>query len=88
MTMFMMTEALRDNLVYSLAVACGQRCNAEYNPCAERELLEMLKAMQPLEPVAYARFADNKNIRYWTHNPEDAPQVPDLMPLYTPEQSK
>ena len=47
---------------------------------------ETLKAMKPSEPVAFAAFVDNGNIRLWSANAQYAVKAPHLTPLYAKEQ--
>jgi hypothetical protein len=45
----------------SLETACGNRCNAEYNPCHYREAIAIVKQMMQAEPVAWKVNADIQN---------------------------
>lgn len=50
-------ELLRQ-VIDSLKSTCGHRCNAEYNPCHEQELVWQLKALldaPAVEPFGYFR---------------------------------
>jgi len=40
-------RATWDSMREALEEACGNRCNAEYNPCYAREALSAAKAVQP-----------------------------------------
>lgn len=51
-----MTDAIK-LAIEALEVACGNRCNAEYNPCQAREALAALRA-QPADP--FKKLSDDE----------------------------
>ena len=49
-----MTKEALELALEALEDACGERCNAEYNPCFQREAITAIKeALAEQEPVAY-----------------------------------
>ena len=38
----------KNDYVHLLKVACGDRCNAEFNPCAYRQAADSLAALKPV----------------------------------------
>jgi hypothetical protein len=79
-------EALRLALE-ALEDACGNRCNAEYNPCFQRETITTIKQAleQPEpEPVAWMYVNKDGECEQIEHIEfEDIPDDPSITPLYT-----
>ena len=58
MTTITIDRATVEQALEALEADCGGRCNAEYNPCWQREVAETLRAAlaqqaEPVEPVAW-----------------------------------
>ena len=76
-----------DALEYSTPIAEFDDMQSEATAqIAHNTALAMLKSIKPSEPVAFAAFVDNGNIRLWSANAQYAVKAPHLTPLYAKEQ--
>jgi len=72
----------------SLETACGNRCNAEYNPCHYREAIAIVRQMMQAEPVAFKfRCNDSYEMFHDVEPPDDAYDEGSLVPLFAAPQA-
>lgn len=88
MTTYTITEELLQELRDYLQRQCGQRCNAEYNPCEAQEINEGLRTLQPntQEPTLYqARvrptWKDDKDWIDWETCSKESAEAYERTPL-------
>ena len=64
-TMRLITDEQHAQIAEALKADCGDRCNAEYNPCSARVALATLQALPEVEVVAKICHRTNGHASLW-----------------------